>query len=60
MGEIGDGWLPWYNTLETFVERKKKIDEVAPTSGRAPQDIEKAVVIHLALTDNKEHQKTVL
>jgi len=60
VGEIGDGWLPWYNTPETFAERRKIIDEATVMSGRAPQEIEKAAVIHLVLTNDKQKQKTVL
>jgi len=60
VGEKGNGWLPWYNTPETFSERRKLIDVATLSSGRAPQDVEKTAVIHFAMTSDKVQQKTVL
>lgn len=59
-GEIGNGWLPWYNTLETFTDRKRLVDKAAVSSGRAIQDIEKTVVVHFAMTGDVAQQKKVL
>ena len=59
-GKIGDGWLPWFNTPETYVERCKLIDEVTVRTGRSPSEVEKTAVVYLALTDDRNKQKRVI
>jgi alkanesulfonate monooxygenase SsuD/methylene tetrahydromethanopterin reductase-like flavin-dependent oxidoreductase (luciferase family) len=59
-GKIGDGWLPWFNTPETFKERSSVIDRAAKKAGRTPQEIEKSAVVYLAATSNRDRQKQIL
>jgi phthiodiolone/phenolphthiodiolone dimycocerosates ketoreductase len=59
-GKLADGWLPWFNTPESFLKRSKIIDEMALKMDRSPQDIEKTAVVYLALTDEQEKQKRIL
>jgi len=60
VGKLADGWLPWFNTPETFRERCKVIDHMALRTGRSPRDVEKAAVVYLALTDDPHKQKRIL
>jgi len=59
-GKLADGWLPWFNTPETFLERCKVIDQMALQTGRSAHDVEKAAVVYLALTDDRHKQKRIL
>ena len=59
-GKIGDGWLPWFNTPETFVEKTAIIDRAAEQMGRSPDQIEKTAVVYLALTSDPGKQKYLL
>jgi len=60
VGKVADGWLPWFNTPETFLERCKVIDEMALRTGRSARDVEKAAVVYLALTSDRHKQKRIL
>jgi phthiodiolone/phenolphthiodiolone dimycocerosates ketoreductase len=59
-GRVGDGWLPWFNTPETFVERSKLIDETAARVGRSPSEIEKTAVVYFAPTNDLNKQKYIM
>ena len=59
-GELGDGWLPWFNTPNSFVERSRLIDDAARNIDRDPQRIEKTAVVYLALTNDEAKRKTIL
>ncbi len=59
-GTLGNGWLPWFNTIEDFVRRCKIIDRTAEANGRSVADIEKTAVVYMALTDDPAKQRTVL
>lgn len=59
-GKVGDGWLPWFNTPESFIERSKIIDEMVFQAGRSPPDVEKAAVVYLALTSDRGKEKRIL
>jgi len=59
-GKLGDGWLPWFNTPETFVERGKIIDEAAEKARRPLDRIEKTAVVYFALTKDPGRQKKIL
>jgi alkanesulfonate monooxygenase SsuD/methylene tetrahydromethanopterin reductase-like flavin-dependent oxidoreductase (luciferase family) len=59
-GKLADGWLPWFNTPETFLERSRIIDRAAEKAGRSPNEIEKTAVVYLALTNNPSQQKQIL
>jgi phthiodiolone/phenolphthiodiolone dimycocerosates ketoreductase len=59
-GKLADGWLPWFNTAESFIERSKIVDEMAVKTGRSPGDIEKVAVVYLALTSDRGKEKRVL
>ncbi len=59
-GKVGDGWLPWFNTPETFVERCKLIDETAAQIGRSSSEIEKTAVVYFAPTNDLDKQKRII
>jgi len=60
VGELGDGWLPWFNTPDSFSERRQLIDDAVVRAGRSSNEIEKAAVIYLCLTDDRGVQKRVI
>ena len=60
VGELGDGWLPWFNTPSSFAERGQLIDDAAVKAGRSSHEIEKAAVIYLCLTEDRGVQKKVI
>jgi alkanesulfonate monooxygenase SsuD/methylene tetrahydromethanopterin reductase-like flavin-dependent oxidoreductase (luciferase family) len=59
-GRLGDGWLPWFNTPETFIERMSIIDRAAEKSGRSADQIDKTAVVYLALSDDHRKQQQIL
>jgi len=60
VGELGDCWLQWCNTPDSFSERRQLIDDAAVRAGRSSNEIEKAAVIYLCLTDDRGVQKRVI
>jgi alkanesulfonate monooxygenase SsuD/methylene tetrahydromethanopterin reductase-like flavin-dependent oxidoreductase (luciferase family) len=60
VGELGDGWLPWFNTPESFVERRQLIDDAAVKARRSAHEIEKTAVIYLCLTEDRSMRKKVI
>ena len=60
VGEVGDGWLPWLNTPDSFMQRRQLIDEAATQKGRSPDEIEKTAVVCLCLSDDQDLQKRIL
>ena len=59
-GRVGDGWLPWFNTPETFIERRSIIDRAAEKVGRSTEQIDKTAIVYLALSDDNRKQKQIL
>jgi phthiodiolone/phenolphthiodiolone dimycocerosates ketoreductase len=59
-GQIGDGWLPWFNTPKTFIERSLIINRAAEESGRAADTIDKTAVVYLALSEDTRKQKQII
>jgi phthiodiolone/phenolphthiodiolone dimycocerosates ketoreductase len=60
VGRIADGWLPWFNTPETLRDRVKIINDAANHAGRSPNDVEKAAIVYLILTDDAQKQKAIM
>jgi phthiodiolone/phenolphthiodiolone dimycocerosates ketoreductase len=54
VGEIGDGWFPWFNTTETFKKRVEIIKSAAKRVGRSIQDIDLVVLLFAALTEDEK------
>jgi phthiodiolone/phenolphthiodiolone dimycocerosates ketoreductase len=59
-GELGDGWIPWTNSVETFARRSGEIKEAAARAGRRPDSIEMANVISVALTEDPAVQRRAM
>jgi len=59
-GELGDGYLPWFNIPESYAQRKKVIDEAAARAGRPSHEIQKAAVVCLCLSEDQNAHKKVL
>jgi phthiodiolone/phenolphthiodiolone dimycocerosates ketoreductase len=59
-GEVGDGWLPWSNTTETFRSRSGQIVEAARGAGRSPGSIDLANMTHVAITEDADLRKKVI
>ncbi|MGA2666352.1 MAG: LLM class flavin-dependent oxidoreductase [Nitrososphaerales archaeon] len=60
VGEMGDGWIPWTNSPETFARRAREIEEAAVQAGREPGSIEMANVTSVALTEDATLQRKAL
>lgn len=58
-GEIGEGWVSWLVTSETFRERREKIRRAAERAGRRLEDIDTVATIYIGLTDDPELQKKI-
>jgi len=59
-GEVGDGWIGWINTPETFKERAEKIRMFAEAAGRRLEHINLATMLHVALLDDEEALKMAI
>jgi phthiodiolone/phenolphthiodiolone dimycocerosates ketoreductase len=59
-GAIGDGWIPWINSVDTFRRRSKIILDSATRAGREPGAVEMANVTSVALTEDPSLQRKVL
>jgi alkanesulfonate monooxygenase SsuD/methylene tetrahydromethanopterin reductase-like flavin-dependent oxidoreductase (luciferase family) len=57
VGELGDGWIPWTNSVETFTRRYQEIKDAAEGAGRKIESIDMANVTSVALTDDSALQK---
>lgn len=60
VGEMGDGWIPWTNSAETFSRRRKVIVDAATRAGRDPGSIEMASVTSVALTEDSSLERKAL
>ena len=60
VGELGDGWIPWTNSLETFTRRYHEIREAAEGAGRKIESIDMANVTSVALTEDSALQKKAI
>jgi phthiodiolone/phenolphthiodiolone dimycocerosates ketoreductase len=52
-GELGDGWLPWLETPETYRKGAAVIDDEARKFGRDPQKLGKALELFIAVTKDE-------
>jgi phthiodiolone/phenolphthiodiolone dimycocerosates ketoreductase len=53
VGKYADGWFPWMNTVETFKHRSGIIRDAAQKSGRSFDEMDMAVVVFVAATEEK-------
>jgi alkanesulfonate monooxygenase SsuD/methylene tetrahydromethanopterin reductase-like flavin-dependent oxidoreductase (luciferase family) len=60
VGEVGDGWFPWFNTLDTFKKRTQIIREAASSAGRKMQGIDLCVLLFTAVTSNDQIRKRAI
>jgi len=60
VGELGDGWLPWTNTPETYSRRLSDIRVAAEKAGRSIDSIDCANITHVAVTNDPEMRERVL
>ncbi|MDA4136478.1 MAG: LLM class flavin-dependent oxidoreductase [Thaumarchaeota archaeon] len=60
VGELGDGWIPWTNSVETFARRSAEIKQAADAAGRKPGSIEMANVTSVALTEDSAVQRKAM
>jgi phthiodiolone/phenolphthiodiolone dimycocerosates ketoreductase len=60
VAEVADGWLPWFNTPDSFLERRQVIDGTAKQKGRSPDEIEKTAIVCLCLSADQDIQKRIL
>jgi phthiodiolone/phenolphthiodiolone dimycocerosates ketoreductase len=49
-GELGDGWLPWLETPETYRTGSAVIDAEAAKFGRDPKQIDRALELFISVT----------
>jgi len=57
VGRLGDGWIPWFNTLETFQKRWSTIRQAAVSVGRSPKEIEPATHVLAAYPETQTRGK---
>jgi phthiodiolone/phenolphthiodiolone dimycocerosates ketoreductase len=60
VGEIGDGYFPWFNTVETFRKRVKIIQDAARQAGRSLEDIDLVVLLFAAITKDESIRKRAI
>lgn len=60
VGEVGDGWIPWTNSLETFKRRYQEIKGAAEGAGRRVDSIDMANVTSVALTEDRSLQRRAI
>jgi alkanesulfonate monooxygenase SsuD/methylene tetrahydromethanopterin reductase-like flavin-dependent oxidoreductase (luciferase family) len=60
VGEVADGWFPWFNTPETFKKRVGIIEEGAKRAGRSLDDIDLVALFYVALTDDEQLKKKAI
>lgn len=48
--ELGDGWLPWLETPETYAKGSAIIDAEAAKFGRDPKEIDRALELFISVT----------
>lgn len=60
VGEIGDGWVPAYSSLELFEKRVRIIKEAAVSNGRDPNSIEYTAPILGVMTKEQKTKKKAL
>jgi alkanesulfonate monooxygenase SsuD/methylene tetrahydromethanopterin reductase-like flavin-dependent oxidoreductase (luciferase family) len=61
IGEIGDGWIGWLNTPETFRKKVEIIRISAKSAGREPENIQTATMLPVVFPrDNEPLEKIVL
>jgi phthiodiolone/phenolphthiodiolone dimycocerosates ketoreductase len=59
-GRLGEGWLSWINTPETFSRRWKIVEEAARRAGRSPKSIEATSHLMIALPRNREEKRAAM
>ena len=59
VGELGDGWIPWTNSVESYDKRAKIIEESAKKVNRNMDSIDMANMIHIAITDDEKFQREI-
>jgi phthiodiolone/phenolphthiodiolone dimycocerosates ketoreductase len=60
VGELGDGWLPWINTPQTYKKRWSVIKEAALLAGRSPAQIVPATHVMVAFPRDAREKKLAL
>jgi len=60
VGEIGDGYFPWFNTLDTFRKRVSVIESAAESVGRSIKDIDLVVLLFAAITKDESLRKRAI
>jgi phthiodiolone/phenolphthiodiolone dimycocerosates ketoreductase len=60
VGHLADGWLPWFNTADTFRKRWSVIKEAAQSRGRSLDEIEPATHIMMAFPRNAAEKRDAL
>jgi phthiodiolone/phenolphthiodiolone dimycocerosates ketoreductase len=60
VGELGDGWIPWTNSVDTFKRRYREIREAAEAAGRKIESIDMANVTSVALTEDPNLQRKAI
>jgi len=53
IAEVGDGWLPWLETPETYRRASDHITSEATRMGRDPDEIDRAVEVFTAITKDE-------
>jgi phthiodiolone/phenolphthiodiolone dimycocerosates ketoreductase len=59
-GRMGDGWIPWLNTPETYRERLSIIRGAMKKAARDPKEVDDAAWIYTVLTDDAKEKKRAL
>lgn len=60
VGEVADGWKPWFNTPELCRRRLEVIRKAAQEAGRDFEMIDKAAFIYTAVTDDPKLRKAAI
>jgi len=60
VGQLGDGWLSWFNTADTFKKRWSIVKEAAESAGRSQRQIEPVSGIMVAFPRNARERKLAL
>jgi alkanesulfonate monooxygenase SsuD/methylene tetrahydromethanopterin reductase-like flavin-dependent oxidoreductase (luciferase family) len=53
-GQIGDGWIPLYESPESYKEHLKEVEEGAKLTGRSLEDIDTALMLYTAISEDFE------
>jgi len=60
VGKYGDGWFPWFNTVETFKRRSETIRQAAEAAGRDFNKIERCALLPTVATKDEKLQRRAM